>query len=261
MVVVDSASPDRSLEAVAGFPIKTIQLTENRGFAYGCNRGFEAGRARYVLFLNPDALLDETALATMVDALEADPALGAVGPRLLEEDGRLEWSQRRYPRLRSTFARALYLHHLAPEASWVDEMIREPERYETPGEPEWLSGACLLVRRRVLDEVGAFDEGFFMYSEDTDLCRRITNAGHRLRYEPAAVVRHAGGASAPRSSLLPVLAASRVRYMRKHRGRLAGAAERAGLVIESALRLVVSRGGGEQRRGHLQTLRSLVRGR
>ena len=260
VIVVDSASPDRSLEALGDLPVTTIQLSENRGFGFGCNRGWESGSAPYVLFLNPDAVLDEAALGALAAVLDREPAVGAVGPRLLEEDGTLEWSQRRYPRLRSTFARALYLHHLAPQAQWVDEMIRVPAVYEEPGEPDWLSGACLLVRRELLERIGGFDEGFFLYSEDTDLCKRIRDAGYTLRYEPSAVVHHVGGASAPRSGLLHVLASSRVRYMRKHRGVLAGALERTGLVLESLLRLVVSRGGADQRRGHLRTLAALLRG-
>lgn len=259
VIVVDSASPDRTLEVVRDLPVDAVQLDANRGFGFGCNRGWERGSAQYVLFLNPDAVLDRGALERLCAELDAEPSLGAVGPRLLEEDGTLEWSQRRYPRLRSTFARALYLHHLAPRASWVDEMIRDPAAYAVSGEPDWLSGACLLVRREVLERIGGFDEGFFLYSEDTDLCHRIRDAGYGLRFVPDAVVAHVGGASAPRTALLPVLAASRVRYMRKHRGAAAATAERAGLILESLLRLVLSRGGSAARRGHLRTLTTLLR--
>src|SRR3954454_19834726 len=84
VIVVDSHSPDRSLEAVADLPVSAIQLDENRGFGYGCNRGWEAGTAPYVLFLNPDAILESDALRTMAAALDHDPSIGAVGPRLVE---------------------------------------------------------------------------------------------------------------------------------------------------------------------------------
>ena len=258
VIIVDNASPDHSLEAVADLPVTSIQLEANYGFAYGCNRGWEAGSSPYVLFLNPDAALDPGALPALVSVLEQDRTVAIVGPRILESDGSLEWSQRRNPRLRSTFARAFFLHHVTPEATWVDEIVREPEIYARPNEPEWASGACLLVRRSVLEAVGGLDERYFMFSEDADLCRTVVGMGWHIRFEPTALVRHVGGASAPRTAMLPTLAESRIRYMRKHRGRFAEAAERLGLAIEALLRVAVTRGGAAARRGHIETLRAVA---
>ena len=95
-------------------------------------------------------------------------------------------------------------------------MIRDPSDYERPHTVEWVSGACFAVRRTVLEQIGGLDESFFHYSEDIDICARIWNAGYEVRYVPDAVAEHEGGASAPRARLLPILAASRIRYAKKH---------------------------------------------
>ena len=232
VTVVDNASSDGSAEAVSGLPLRLVRAPRNGGFAYGCNLGIREGRAPYVLLLNPDARIDEPGLTALVGALASEPRLGAAGPRLLDDDGRLAFSQRRFPRLRSTFSRALFLHRLFPRASWTDELIRDPAVYERATEPDWLSGACLLLRRTALEAIGGLDEGFFLYSEDTDLFRRLKDAGWKAQFEPTAVVRHEGGASAPRHRTERIAARSRIRYARKHHGRLVAAIEACGLVLE-----------------------------
>ena len=255
VIVVDNASPDGSLEAVRELPLTAIQLERNGGFAHGVNAGWRAGSAPFVLLLNPDARIDGQSLEALVAALEDDPGLGAVAPRILDDDGTLDWSQRRYPRLRSTFARAFYLHRVFPTASWTDELIRDERSYAEPGTPDWVSGACILLRREALEALDGLDEGFFMYAEDIDLCRRLRSAGFELRFEPAATVEHEGGASEPRTNLLPVLAQSRLRYAAKHRSRLGALLERAGIALEAATHVAVSRGGVAARRGHARALR------
>lgn len=259
VIVVDNASGDGSLEAVAGLPVQAIELPENRGFAAGCNAGWRASSSPYVLFLNPDARTDATSVTALVEALDRDPGAAIAAPRLLASDGSLELSQRRFPRLGSTYAHALFLNRLLPRARWASELVREPEAYARPGSPEWASGACLLVRRSVLEELGGWDEGFFMYCEDKDLCRRARDAGYDIRFEPAAVVRHEGGASAPRPSLAHVLAESRVRYARKHRGRVVAELERAGIALTALTHIAVSRGGLAVRAGHAAALRAALR--
>lgn len=250
VVVVDNASSDGSLEVVADLPIKRIALRRNGGFGHGCNAGWRAGRAAYVLFLNPDARMKADSLERLVAVLETTPGGGAAAPRIAHPDGTLDYSQRRFPRLRSTYARALFLHRVFPTAPWVDELVRDTAAYAEPGSPDWVSGACILVRRSVLEELGGFDEGFFMYCEDIDLCRRLREAGHELLYEPSATVVHQGGASAPRATLLPVLAASRLRYAAKHRSSPAALLERLGIALEGLTHVVVSRGGRPMRAGH-----------
>lgn len=255
VIVVDNASPDRSPDVVADLPIELIRLDRNGGFAQGCNVGWRSGSGASVLFLNPDARIDPRSLGVLVDALDRDPALGAVAPKLLHDDGSLEFSLRRFPRLRSTYARALFLHRIFPRADWTDEIVRDERVYDSPGTPEWASGACLLARRTALEALEGLDEQFFMYSEDIDLCRRLHEEGFGLRYEPEAVVVHEGGVSAPRSGLLPTLADSRIRYTRKHRGPRTELLERLGIALESLIRIFLARGGRAARAGHAGALK------
>jgi GT2 family glycosyltransferase len=254
VVVVDSASSDGSLASVDGLEVLTVQLSHNRGFGHACNVGWRSGDAPYVLFLNPDATLEPAAVRRLVEVAEQDPSVGAVAPKILESDGSIDFSMRHFPRLRSTYAQVLFLHRLFPHARWSDELVREPELYARPQSPEWVSGACLLVRRDLLVQLGGFDEGFFLYCEDIDLCRRIWDSGYTIRFEPAAVAHHEGGASAPRASLLPVLADSRIRYARKHRSTTVAALERGGVALGALTHIALARGGMAVRVGWARAL-------
>jgi N-acetylglucosaminyl-diphospho-decaprenol L-rhamnosyltransferase len=259
VLVVDNASGDETLDVLRGLPVETIALDENGGFAHGCNVGAAAGRSPYILFLNPDARIEAAAVQKLVDVMDADPLVGAAAPRIVEPDGSLDYSLRRFPRLRSTYAQACFLHRLFPDAAWVDEVIREPSSYEHAGPVDWVSGACFLVRRAVHEQIGGLDEGFFHYSEDTDVCARIWKAGYEIRYVPGALAEHEGGASAPRSALLPILAASRIRYANKHDSSLAALLSRIGIALGSATHTIVSSGGWRTRRGHLRSLAVALR--
>ncbi len=258
VIVADNASPDQSLDVLRDLPVTAIQLPHNGGFAHGVNRGWRSGASRYVLLLNPDARIDAASIRVLVGVLDERPEVGAVAPRILGDDGLLDYSQRRFPRLRSTYARAFFLHRVAPKAEWTDELVRNESAYAARGTPDWVSGACMLLRREALERLDGLDEGFFMYGEDIDLCRRLRLAGYELLFEPAALVEHEGGASAPRTNLLPVLAASRLRYAAKHRSAPGAFLERIGIALEALTHLVVSRGGIAARAGHARALRLAV---
>jgi N-acetylglucosaminyl-diphospho-decaprenol L-rhamnosyltransferase len=254
VIAVDNASSDSTRDVLAMLPVETIVLEENGGFAHGCNVGSAIGSAPYVLFLNPDARLDPEDVRALVVELDQRDRAGIGAPRIVESDASLDYSLRRFPRLSSTFAQALFLHRVFPTAPWVDEVIRDPSAYDSPHPVEWASGACLLVRRSVLEQIGGLDEGFFHYGEDVDLCARVWKAGWEVRYVPTAVAAHDGGASAPRTGLLPILAASRIRYSAKHDGPLRTVLVRAGVALGAATHAVASRGGWRARRGHLRAL-------
>lgn len=261
IVVVDNASPDRSLEAVVDLDVTTLALDRNGGFAHGCNHGWRLGRAPFVLFLNPDARIEPAAVAILRSVLERNERVGIVAPRVENADGSLAYSQRRFPRLRSTFARAFFLHRLFPRAGWTDELVRDPAAYTLRRPVDWVSGACLLVRRSALERVGGWDEGFFHYGEDIDLCRRAAQAGFEVWFEPAASVRHDGGASGARSALLPRLAESQLRYARKHGGRVFFSMQRFGLALGVVTHVIAGRGGSAVRAGRLGALKVLLTGR
>ncbi len=261
VVVVDNASRDDSVSMLTDLPVETMELVHNSGFAHGCNRGWTAGSAPFVLFLNPDARLEATELRRLVGVLEREPSAGLVAPRIVDERGSTEFSIRRFPRLRSAYGQAFFLQRLFPRASWVDEVIRDPTAYERAAVVEWVSGACMLVRRDVLEKVGGWDEGFFLYCEDIDLCKRIREAGFDVRYEPSCVAVHLGGGSGSRPALLPTLAESGLRYARKHRTRSWQLLERIGFALGALTHVVVSQGGLAPRIGHARSFTVLASGK
>ncbi len=258
VTVVDNDSPDESGAAVADLPVHVIRAPRNGGFAYGCNLGLSAGTAEFVLFLNPDARIGSSSLETLVRALRADPDLGGVGPRTFGAGGRLQFTQRRFPRLRSTYSQALGLHRLASGADWAGDVILDPGAYVHPASPDWLSGGCVLMRRTALEEAGGLDEGFFLYSEETDLFRRLRGRGWLARYEPRATAYHQCNGSAPRDTTAPILAQSRVRYQRKHHGVLVSAFEAVGVAIDAVIRAAAWVHRPSRRRGHLASARAAL---
>ena len=255
VILVDNASADDSPAAIEGLPVTVIAQDFNGGFAQGCNRGWREGAAPYVLFLNPDARIDAEAVERLAAVLEDDKRVGIVGPRILNDDGSLALSLHHFPRVLSTLSEALYLHHLFPERRWSSETVVDESIYGRTADVEWLSGACLLVRREVLERLGGFDESFFMYSEDLELCRATWDCGLAVRYEPSATATHVGGASAPRPSLLPVLVRSRILYTSKNCSPFTAALHRFGFAVESITHALVTKGGWPVRRGYLDAFR------
>lgn len=258
VTVVDNASPDDTAAAVAGLPVELIRAPRNGGFSYGCNLGAAGATAPYLLFLNPDARIDAAALEALVAVAREDPATGLVGPRIVDDDGSLAYSLRRFPRLRSTYAQALFLHRVRPSAPWTDELVRDAAAYTRPATAEWLSGACMLVRRTAFEAIGGFDERFFLYCEDTDLCLRLGQAGHPVRFEPRAEVHHVGGASAGAGETQAIAARSRVLYARKHRGRATTRLEALGVALGEATHVLSSVHRPAVRRGHAAALRAAL---
>jgi N-acetylglucosaminyl-diphospho-decaprenol L-rhamnosyltransferase len=261
VTVVDNASPDNSLGVIADLPIDAFRAERNGGFSYGCNLGASRGSAPFILFLNPDARMELDALETLMAALGRDPKAGLVAPRIVDDKGSLLWSLRRFPRQSSTFGLALFAHRLWPHSRWSDELVRDPDAYERAGTPEWVSGACMLVRRSLFEELGGFDEGFFLYCEDTDLCQRIWSSGHTVLFEPGAEILHVEGSSSGAGETQPILAQSRVRYARKHMSKAGAAAQTVGVALGELVRVAATCWRPALRRGHLAALRAaLARG-
>lgn len=259
VTVVDNDSPDDSLAALADLPVQAIQSGRNGGFGFGCNLGLAAGSSPLVLFLNPDARIEPEDLQRLVQVLEAEPDVALVGPRLLDESGDLIPTVRRYQQPSSVWAEAFYLHRILPgSVRWAHEIDTRASTHDAVAYPEWLSGACMLARRDALEAVGGFDEGFFLYCEDMDLCARLRAAGGRIRYEPNATVRHRGGHSAPYNSLRAVLIRSRIRYARRHGGRVSVALVRAGVTLHALTHLLGSAARPAHRRGHRAALQATL---
>jgi len=220
VVVVDNASAaDPVRELACAFPrVRFLRNDANLGFARASNQGLRATAAPYCLLLNPDALAAGPALDHLVEVLETTPRAGAVAPRLAGTDGRLQLSCRRFPKLRVLLARATRLDCLLPRLA--DAYLMRDWDHAQERVVDWAMGACLLLRRAALDQVGLLDEGFFMYYEDLDLCRRLGQAGWEVRYTPAVTVVHAhqrGSARLLPNRLAWIHLRSLARLVRKHR--------------------------------------------
>jgi GT2 family glycosyltransferase len=237
IVVVDNASGDgvgeRLAREVPGARIVTEKT--NRGYGAACNRGARESSRPYLLFLNSDAYVRPGAVAALVAALEASPAAAAAGPRLSHPDGRLQPSIRRLPTPWRIFCESLGLATLSGGRGALAGHTATREDHASPREVEGLMGAALLVRRRAFEEAGGFDEGYFLYAEETDLMERWRRGSRPILFEPRAEVIHEGGVSAG-DHLAAELHAGLVRYVRKFHGRAAARAVRVFLTIGAALR-------------------------
>lgn len=230
VIVVDNESSDGSADMVAAeFPDVHLLREANRGFSAGNNAGLRlatalwsqvAGGEDYALLLNPDTIVEPGAFDALVDAMRAHPRAGLIGPQLRYPDGSVQSSRRRFPTLQvacfeSTWAAARAPHGLL-ERFYMQDL---PD--DQPCAVDWVVGAAMLVRRETIEQVGLLDEDtFFMYSEETDWCKRIRDAGWDVRYEPAARVVHYEGRSSVQASVRRMIHfnTSKVRYFRKHHG-------------------------------------------
>ncbi len=178
VLVVDNASEDRSREMVRKlFPqVRLIVNDANIGFGAGNNTALPHATGRYVLFLNSDTVVMEGALAAMVHYADAHPDIGILGPKLLNGDGSLQYSCRRYPNLGTGFFRNTPLGRLFPNNRFTTDYLFQDWDHATPRDVDWVSGAALMIRRDLLDVIGGFDDDFFMYCEDVDLCWRANHA-------------------------------------------------------------------------------------
>lgn len=199
ITVVDNSSQDGTPDMVrAGWPgVQIVDAGSNLGFARANNVGIRATRSDVVLLLNPDTVVPAGSLTTLMRRLLAAPDAAAAGPRLVDADGRPElsfgWTMGPLGELRQKIVGDLY-------ARGVERVVRRVERWTRQGgERQWLSGACLLVRRADLEAVGLLDERFFMYAEDVDLCIALRRRGRRILFVPEAEVVHLRGRSASRN--------------------------------------------------------------
>jgi N-acetylglucosaminyl-diphospho-decaprenol L-rhamnosyltransferase len=198
VIVVDNASGDGSVEMVRReFPwVHLIASSVNLGFTGGNNLGLADSRGRYLLLLNPDAELVGDSLSQMLAYMEAHPDVGALGPKLLYPDGRVQSSRRRFPTLQTMFLESTILQQWRPRNETLQRYYVLDRPDDVTQEVDWLVGACLLIRRRALEEVGPLDERFFMYFEELDWCRRCREHGWQVVYLPTAeVIHHEGGSS------------------------------------------------------------------
>jgi GT2 family glycosyltransferase len=224
VVVVDHASRAADADALSqAFPdVHVMRIEGNDGFAVGVNRGVAATRAPFALLLNPDCAIDAKTPGDLANWMERHPAVAVLGPRIRNADGTVQASARRFPNLTTALGgRSSWLTRVFPSnpLSRRNLPLRNAST-KSAVEVDWVSGACMLVRRKAFDAVGGLDEGFFLYWEDADFCRRLHDAGWHTAYLPTASAVHVGGRSSRHAAdaSLEAFHRSALRLYRKHAG-------------------------------------------
>ena len=259
ITVVDNASSDGSAAMLRErFP--AVQLVTNRvnaGFAAATNQGIRLSRGRYVLLLNPDTTATRGFLQMLVSFLDVHPAVGAVGPRLVDKRGTDQVSCYPLPTVSREIWRLFHMDRIHPRARYPLGRWGA----ENPRSVESVQGACMLIRRSALDRVGLLDERFFVYTEEIDLSRRVLESGWQIFWVPNAVIVHYGGASTEQvsGSMFLQLYRSKVAYFRKHQGVRGAVAYKLVLAAASVPRVVVPALGMWLLPTRRTKLRSLVR--
>lgn len=249
VVVVDNESRDETAELVATeFPDARVVPSRNHGFSHANNRGLMTCDARYVLFLNPDTEILEGTFEDLVRAMDARPRVGLIGVRQVIPDGRLDMTIRRFPGVLCTLGDALAAERLPHRPRWLGERELDRSLYDREVECDWTAGSFMLARREAIESAGFLDERYFMYSDETDFCRRIKTAGWEIRHLPSMTILHHDGKAGIKPSIVSLDASSRMRYARKHFSAVHRLLYFGALVLGASLRSVY---GGSGDRGRL----------
>jgi N-acetylglucosaminyl-diphospho-decaprenol L-rhamnosyltransferase len=245
ILVIDNASHDGSAQMVAAeySSVKFIQSERNLGFSGGNNCAAQRATGDFLLFLNPDTMVEGDALVELVEALRHQPDAAIAGARLLNSDRTLQTScVQSFPTVANQFLDCEWLRRRFPRSSLWGMMAL----FDDPREPvpvDAVSGACLMIRREMFKRVGGFDESYFMYSEDIDLCFKVHQAGSRIVYvHDATVIHHGGGSSRQSRNAFSnvMLRESVYRFFRQHRGRYVANSFRFFIGLDAMLRLPVA---------------------
>jgi N-acetylglucosaminyl-diphospho-decaprenol L-rhamnosyltransferase len=227
LTVVDQQSDASAVATIRQrFPTASIVASPgNDGFAAGVNRAARQTEGRYLLVINPDAVLGRGLIATLARWLDVNQDVAVVGPRIFNPDGSVQPSARRFPDLTTGLGgRMSWLTRVAP-SNWLSRRNLDWSRAYEPIDVDWVSGACMMIRRSAFEAVGGMDEQFFLYWEDADLCRRLRTAGHRTMYVPTVSAVHEGSRGSRHAAARALVAFHRsaFRYYWKHGGLLARA--------------------------------------
>lgn len=221
IIVVDSASQDDSIAMVREkYPaVRLLPQAENVGFTRGNNIGLAQAQGYFLLLLNPDTEVSPSALGLLVEHLEANPAVGIIGPQTLNSDGSHQSTRRRFPTLMTGVFEGSWLAAAAPSG-----VERDYRMLETDDDDifmvDWVQGSALMLRREVYQDIGGLDDAYVMYSEELDFCRRAKTAGWQVAYHGDAVITHHGGKSSEQVAAQTLIHfhTSKLRYFRKHHG-------------------------------------------
>ena len=239
VVVADNGSDGTPQAVRAADPEVTVLMNpDNPGYGAAVNRAVAAHRSAHVCAMNADVVLEPECLETLRRFLDANRACGLVGPALAYPDGMPQASAKRFPTLGLALGEVAEIHSLAPRNRWVRRFYYEDRDLTRDALVDTVSGSVMLLRADAFDSVGRFDEGFRMYFEETDLCRRLQNGGHTVALCPAAHATHLHGASTRQTSVRQVeYYLSYVRYFRKHHRRGSAAILRAAVAATALARM------------------------
>jgi N-acetylglucosaminyl-diphospho-decaprenol L-rhamnosyltransferase len=256
VVIVDNNSRDNTVEIVHALApwSEVLQAGRNGGYAAGINlamRHVSGRRGTYVL--NPDAIPSPGSAALLLAAVESQPDVGMATPRLVDGQGRLQYSLRREPTLGRALGEAMLGGRRAARFAALGEVIRDPESYQDGATADWATGAAVFLSAEAVAAVGEWDERFFLYSEETDYALRLRDAGLRMRYVAGATAVHRGGAQSRSPYLWSLGATNRTVLYRKRHGPVSSAAYWASVVANEAARSL------RPSRTHRAALRALLR--
>jgi len=198
VIVVDNNSTDHSQKMLKrDFPqVKLIENKRNLGFSRGCNQGIKESQGRYILLLNPDTELTPGGFKKMIDFMDLKPEKGICGPKMIDKEGKLQFSCRSFPSyLTAISSSQSILNRIFPENFLSKKYLLKNQDHSQITEVDWVSGSCLLAKREMFEKVGLLDERFYMYVEDVDLCYRAKMAGFSVFYFPQVLVIHHIGKS------------------------------------------------------------------
>ena len=228
VIVVDHESRQDEAAAIRSrFPwVNLLATTGNPGFAAGVNRAAQLAAGDFLLLLNPDCVVRQDVAHSLAAFLQSHPSAAVCGPLIREADGRIQYSARRFPGVSTGFAgRTSWLTRTWPDNPWTRANLRTSTTATEPLEVDWVSGACLMIRRAVFQQVGGMDEKFFMYWEDADLCLRVHRRGWTVFYVSTVEITHLTARSSGHAPVASLVAFHRsaFRYFVKHGGVVARA--------------------------------------
>ena len=242
VIVVDSASSDGSADMIrARYPwVRLLAQDDNVGFTRGNNLALEAAQGRHLMLLNPDTVVHGDALNQLVNALDAQPTVGIIGPRVLNDDGTTQSTRRRFPTRLTAIFESTWLQGYAPRRV-LDHFYVTDQPNDGTFEVDWVQGCALAARREVYEQIGPLDPGYIMFSEELDWCRRAKNAGWRVLYLGSARITHYGGRSTKQvqANRHVYFQQSKLRYFRKFHGRGFALALRVFLLLSYSAQLGV----------------------
>lgn len=220
VVVVDNGSDGSAAYVEEHFPHARTITCANRGFGAANNEGLATADARYVLFLNPDTEFLSGSLAELTAVMDRRPGVGLVGVRQVGGGGELAPSMRRFPSTMNMVAEALAVEKMPLVRRFFGERVLNPHRYDRESPCDWTSGSFMFVRSKALRGCGGFDERFFLYSEETDLCWRLRSASWAIVHLPVVTIRHFESERSASPLMEAQSAYARLQFARKHFSRV-----------------------------------------